>query len=121
MTAVPYLPAEGAGRLARVSHASAVAMIVSRSEWRGCHPSRDRASAGSATSSGGSPGRRALRHLPAADLLDRGNHLTHRIAATGPEVERDAVAACGEMAERAQMGIGEIADMDVVADPGGIP
>src|SRR5207237_7900878 len=54
------------------------------------------------------PRRLAARHLPAADAFDGGDDLAYRAAAAGAEIERAAVAACGEVIERTQMRVGEI-------------
>src|SRR4029077_9961591 len=108
------------------AQASAVRMIVSRSEWRGSQPRRARASAGSATSSGGSPGRRpasrngtarpAIRstaaitwrtHQPPApgDPPAGGNPLPYRAALAGAKVHRAVLAARAEIAERAYVSV----------------
>src|SRR5262249_40550423 len=55
----------------------------------------------------------AARYL-AGDL----DELAHRPAAPGPDVERGAAAARQEIAQRADMGVGKIGHMDVVADAG---
>ena len=50
----------------------------------------------------GAPRHLAPQYRPAADPLDRSDHFAHRIAVTGPEIERDAGAAGGEPAECAR-------------------
>src|SRR5204863_7924743 len=59
--------------------------------------------------------RRPLRHRAAGRLLDRGDDLAHRVAAAGAEIERGAVAARLEIAQRPDMRIGEIGDVYVIA------
>jgi hypothetical protein len=53
----------------------------------------------------------------AADRLD---DLAHRIAAAIAAVERDAVAALAEITECGDVGAGEIADVDEIANAGAV-
>ncbi len=63
----------------------------------------------------GSPRHFAPRYRPPGDPLDRGNHLAHRRAVPGAEIEGDALAAL-QVIERAHMRVGQVGDMDVIAD-----
>jgi len=58
----------------------------------------------------------AARDGFAADRLGSPDNLAHRMAAAGAEVERRALPAGAEMFQCTQMGIGEVLDMDIVAD-----
>src|SRR5690348_16348597 len=58
----------------------------------------------------------AARDRFAAERLGSPDHFPHRMAASGAEVECDAVPTGAEMCERAQMSLGEVLNMDVVAD-----
>src|SRR6516162_6359056 len=52
---------------------------------------------------------------PPADRLGRSDHFAHRMASPGTKVGRHGFAAGAQMLERAQMSLGEIADVRVVA------
>src|SRR5437660_132783 len=52
----------------------------------------------------------------AADRLGSPDHLAHRVAAAGAEVECRALPPREQMFESAQMRFGEVLDMNVVAD-----
>ena len=52
----------------------------------------------------------------AADRLGSPDHLAHRVTAASAEVERRALPPGAEMFQRAQMRLGEVLHMNVVAD-----
>src|SRR6516225_1163832 len=56
------------------------------------------------------------RNAPSADGLGHPNHLSHRVAATGSEIQRARPPPGEEVFERPQMGFGQVLDVDVVAD-----
>lgn len=65
---------------------------------------------------------RALLHfyVPAGDAARGVDDLLHREAVAVAEVEGVAVAACGEAVQRQQVGLTQVADVDVVADAGAV-
>src|SRR4051794_12395071 len=54
----------------------------------------------------------------AADRLCGSDHLANRVTATGSEVECRALPPGAQMFQRAQMRLGKVLDMNVVADRG---
>ena len=61
------------------------------------------------------PGHLALRHRAPADPLDRGNHLAHRMAATGAEIHACRPRKARKRGERGHVGPREVHDVDVIA------
>src|SRR6266436_3873039 len=57
-------------------------------------------------------------HSPPADRLGRGDHLTHRVTSAHPKVQRRTFASGVQVFERAQMRVGKILDVNVIADGG---
>jgi hypothetical protein len=58
----------------------------------------------------------AARDRFAADRLGSPDHLAHRVTAAGAKIECHALPPGAEMFQRAQMGIGEVLDVNVVAN-----
>ena len=97
--------------------------MVSRSSNCGRQSRVERMRPTSATSAGGSPGRRpAISTGKSRPLcaLDRFDHLEHRSAVAVAAVERRAGPAAPQIGERRRMRAREIADVDVVADAGAV-
>src|ERR1700730_9443749 len=57
-------------------------------------------------------------HSSPADRLGRGDHLSHRMTSADPKVQRRAFASGVKLFERAQMCVGKILDVNVIADAG---
>src|ERR1700730_16615141 len=55
-----------------------------------------------------------------ADRLGRGDNFSHRMTSTRPEVYCCASASGAKIFERAQMRLGEILDVDVIANRGSV-
>jgi len=93
--------------------------MFSRSLYRGDQPAAEAAFWFEAISTGASPGRpvQGLHgHLSAGDIGHLADHFAHRIAAALPQVEGAAGAAGRQVLERPHVGVGKVADVDVVAD-----
>ena len=76
-----------------------------------------------ATSSGGSPARRGLiarRTGCAGHPVERVEHLEHRQAAAVAAVQHELIRPLDQPLERGDMGVGKIADMDIVAHAGAV-
>ena len=61
------------------------------------------------------PRRERPGHLPAGDVLDRIDHLAHRMRVAGSEVVRPGLARLGDRIECADVRVREIGDMNIVA------
>ena len=102
----------------RLSQASAWATMASRSAWRGVQASRSRIArdVGDERRRIAGPARGVLDgEIDAGHALDGLQHLTDRDAAPVAAIERQALAAAAQMAQGRDVGVGEIADLDVVA------
>ena len=68
----------------------------------------------------GAAGRERDLEIDARDRLHDVDHLEHRVAAAVAAIERQAAAAAAQMVEGDEMGVGEVADLDVVAHAGAV-
>src|SRR5659263_548772 len=59
------------------------------------------------------------RGVQPGGLPDRLDHLTHRVTRAGPDVEH-VLALLGEVVQGGEVGLGEVQDVDVVADAGAV-
>lgn len=67
-----------------------------------------------------SPRRPAQRDGNAGHAHERVHHLAHRDRLTGPEVDVDQAGVQGQVPQRSHMTLGQILDMDVVAQRGAV-